>query len=82
MRSYVHTKLLPGVTAEEVPPHGREFRRDQVFSDGEYVGEVVYVENPDGITYGWRPAKSSASSKLSCRVVAVSQLPKLQKAGV
>lgn len=82
MRTTVHTRLLPGVTAEETPARGREVRRDAIYHDGEFVGEVVYVDHGDGIKYGWRPAGADKSSPLSCRVVAVGQLPKLRKVGV
>jgi hypothetical protein len=79
MRTTVHTKLLPGVTAEETCQRGREIRRDVVYHGDEFIGEVVYVERNGGIEYGWRPATADHSSPLACRVVAVSQLPKLRK---
>lgn len=88
MQTSVHSKLLPGVTAEETPARGREIRRDVIYADGEFIGEVIYIERHDcefgGIEYGWRPANASHATDLTCRVVAVSKLPRIQvrKVGV
>lgn len=77
MRTRVDNHALPGVTAQRTMTMGTELRRDEVFRDGVYVGEVVYVarRRRAGTHYGWRPAKAAAQSRLDTRVDAIRRLP-------
>ena len=74
--STIHTILLPGVKGEEIEPVGMELRRDAIYDDQGYVGEVVYVADTatGKVQYGWRPANKA--SDLTSRVEAVRRLPK------
>lgn len=70
----VHEPLLPGVSAVQVRPQGHEDRRDSVYQDGRYLGDVVFViqldhEDETGAV-GWRPAWLP-TGKLASRVEAI-----------
>jgi hypothetical protein len=76
MRINVNNALLPGVQSEHTLRMGSEVDREEVFANGTYVGEIVYVQRKGrgGSEFGWRPAKAPRV-KLTNKVDAIRRLP-------
>lgn len=79
MRINVNNQTLPGIQSERTITMGSELRRDAIFTDGEYVGEIVYTSRRTsaGTDYGWRPAKAAPQSSLTTKGEAITRLPRL-----
>lgn len=76
MRINVSNSRLPGVQGETTLTLGSELIRKQIFNNGTYVGEVVYVRRQlqNGYSlYGWRPARNPRSA-LTDQVGAIKKL--------
>jgi hypothetical protein len=91
-RINVDNARLPGVQSESTAKLGNEMARSDVFANGVYVGQVVYIARrrkaPAGSAsstgfvtdYGWRPAQVPAQSKLTNKVDAILRLPQMATA--
>lgn len=79
MRINVSNEVLPGVQTERTLNLGpNEIHRKDVFLDGEYVGQVVYVarrSRSGGTLFGWRAARSASNSRLVTQIEAIRRLP-------
>ena len=66
---------VPGIYARRTLALGTEERRDELEdADGNYLGSVIYVRRRHrggGSSYGWRPAKSAANSRLMTMAEAI-----------
>lgn len=71
MRINVHG--LPGVQTERTLTLNNEERREDVFVNGTYVGQIVYVRRKRkvGSEYGWRDAKANPRVSLRTMTEAV-----------
>ena len=75
-RVNVDNDRLPGVQSARTITFGTEMHREEIFSGGDYIGEIVYVRRKRSkfTEYGWRPAKSAAQSRLTDKVSAIERL--------
>lgn len=88
MRTNVSNEQMPGVQSERTMSMAKELRRDAVYRDGVFIGEVVYVRrrrkapasSPSSTgfvsEYGWRPDgwRYAANAKLTSKVDAIRRL--------
>jgi hypothetical protein len=73
MRLNINNRELPGVQGERTIRMGSEITRQDVFLNGDYIGQIVYVlrNTARGTLYGWRPAGVPAQSRLTHKTGAV-----------